>query len=120
MTNIKNFEDLKVWQKSIALADDIYDATLGFPKEEMFGIVSQMRRSAFSVSYNLSEGSSRFSPKDQAYFYQLSYSSLNELLCQVIICSDLGLIESDTLTDIRQKISEISLLINNLRKSRLK
>jgi four helix bundle protein len=113
------FEKLLAWKKSRALAMDVYRITRKYPKDELFGLVSQMRRSSMSVSYNLSEGSSRISVRDQAHFYQMSYSSLTELLCQTILSQDLGYIDQEVYSDLRKKTEELSFLINNLRASRL-
>jgi len=71
-----------------------------------------------SISYNLAEGSSRLSAKDQANFYQISYSSLTELLCQVILSLDLEYIDEDTSNSLRAKIMELSFCINKLWHSR--
>ena len=87
-----SFEKLNVWQKSRQLSVAIYTLTKSFPDEERFGLISQMRRCAVSVSSNIAEGSGRHSSKDKARFTEISYSSLLELLNQLILSQDLELI----------------------------
>lgn len=113
------FEKLKVWEEIRILIKMIYSLTKSFPREEQFGIVNQIRRAVISVSSNLAEGSSRTSSKDQAHFYQLSYSSLMEVLSQLIVSRDLGYIIEAEYTDARKQIESVSYLINQLRKSTL-
>jgi four helix bundle protein len=110
-----SFEKLDVWQLSRKLVTDIYMVTKGFPKEEQFGITSQIRRAAISVSSNIAEGSSRTGIKDQSQFSVIAYSSLMELLCQLILSFDLNFISSAQYSDIRSKIEEISNKLNALR-----
>ena len=114
-----SFEKLEVWQDSRGLALKIYTITRSFPEYEKFGLVPQMRRAAISISSNIAEGSSRSTAKDQAHFYQIAYASLTELLNQLIISNDLGLIDSADYEESRNVIEKISRKLNNLRKSRL-
>jgi four helix bundle protein len=111
------FEKLKVWEEIRILIRMIYSLTKVYPKEEQFGIVNQIRRAVISVSSNLVEGSSRTSSKDQAHFYQLSYSSLMEVLSQVIVSKDLSYISESEYIETRTKIQSVSYLLNQLRKS---
>jgi len=114
------FEKLDVWQLAKQLVVKIYSLTKGFPSDEKFGMVNQMRRAAVSVSSNIAEGSSRNSQKDQANFYGMAYSSLMELLNQLIISNELSWISSEELSIIRKDIEVVSFKINALRKSILK
>jgi len=77
-----SFEKLVVWQKSKDLSIHIYRITSSFPKEEKFGLISQLRRCAVSIASNLAEGSGRNSSKDKARFSEIAYGSLLELLNQ--------------------------------------
>ena len=113
------FEKLRVWQDSRAFVTRIYLLTKEFPKEERYGIVNQIRRAAISISSNIAEGSSRKSSKDQSHFYQIAYSSLMEVLNQVIICLDLTYISEDNYNSLRSDIESLSYQINQLRKSAL-
>jgi four helix bundle protein len=73
-----SFEKLAVWQKAIEYADFVYKVTKDFPADERFGLTSQLRRSAVSVSANIAEGSSRYSRADMARFIEIAYGSLLE------------------------------------------
>jgi four helix bundle protein len=114
-----SFEDLTVWKDSKELTKVIYSITSSFPDNEKFGLVSQMRRASISVSSNIAEGSSRVSPKDQAHFYHLSYSSLMEVFSQFLVSKELGLIADMKENNIRDKVSKISYKLNSLRTSAL-
>jgi len=116
---IYSFEKLKVWQKSRSLVSEIYKITDKFPKDEKYSLTDQIRRSAISVPANLAEGSARLSKKDKAHFTQISYSSLMELLSHFCIALDLNFITEEIFNEIRDKISEISNLLNSLRKRQL-
>ena len=123
MNNIEyqfTFEKLKVWQNSRELIVFIYKITNSFPKTERFCLVDQIRRAIISVASNLAEGSSRASPRDQAHFTNLAYSSLMEVLNQLYIANDLNYISSEIFSESKNKISEISNHLNALRKSQLK
>jgi|SRR5690554_4132254 len=113
------FEKLIVWQDARAFVTRIYLTTKRFPIEERYGLVDQLRRAAISISSNIAEGSSRTSAKDQAHFYQLSFSSLMEVLSQILICSDLDYITEADYTSLRSDIERLSYQINQLRKSAL-
>lgn len=86
---IYSFEKLIVWQKARTLALFVYKITKVFPKDELFGMTSQMRRCSISISSNIAEGSGRQNPKDKARFTEIAYSSALELLNQLIISIDL-------------------------------
>ncbi len=79
MRDTKGFRKLIAWQKSNLLAHFIYDTTAEFPKDELFGLTSQMRRAALSVCANIAEGYSRHGLKDRKHFYQMATASLTEL-----------------------------------------
>ena len=115
-----SFEKLHVWQQARLLTKEVYITTSSFPGEEKFGLVSQMRRAVISVSSNIAEGSSRKSEKDQAHFYTTAYSSLVELLNQLILSFDLELIQKEEYDELRTSIELISNQLNNLRKSALR
>ena len=114
-----SFEKLEVWKDSKELVKKIYSITEGFPKNELYGIVSQMRRAAISVPSNLAEGSGRTNQKDQAHFFQMAYSSAIELLNQLIICYELNFIEAAVYTDTRILIEKVTVKVNALRNRRL-
>lgn len=111
---VYSFEKLEVWQLSSELVEKIYKLTAKFPREEKFGMVSQMRRSAVSVASNIAEGAGRFSSKNKIQFYNIGYSSLMELLNQVIISYHLNwLLEADYI-DLRVSLEKVSMKLNAL------
>lgn len=116
---IFSFEKLIAWQKARELALEIYKITKLFPKDELFGITSQMRRCSVSVASNLAEGSGRNSMKDKARFTEIAYESALELLNQLILSFDFEYIEEQKYIEIREKITEVTVLINGLYKSQL-
>ena len=80
-----NFEKLETWQKAIAFADLVYEATRNFPADERFGLTNQMRRAAISVSSNIAEGSARNSKNDYARFLKVATGSLLEVVSQSFV-----------------------------------
>lgn len=93
----RTFEDLEVWQKSRQLTLYIYRLTKGFPAEERYGLISQMRRASISVSSNIAEGFARLHVKDKERFYVTASASLSELLSQLIVSKDLNYITHEEL-----------------------
>lgn len=116
---IYSFEKLNFWTQLRDLVKTIYTITRLYPEDEKYGLISQMRRAAISVSSNIAEGTSRISHKDQAHFSQIAYSSLMELLSQLILLFDLHYIDEKKYTEIRINIEKVSKQINALRKSQL-
>ena len=114
-----SFEKLLVWQKSRVLAGEIYKITSKFPKEEIFGMTSQMKRCSISISSNLAEGSGRSSMKDKARFTEIAFGSGVELLNQLIIALDLNFITENEYSEIRTKIQEVTYLLDALHKAQL-
>lgn len=84
-----SFEKLECWQSARQLAVWIFKNTIGYPAEEKYGMVSQMRRASVSIASNIAEGTSRISKKEQSHFSTISYSSSIELLNDLIISHDL-------------------------------
>ncbi len=120
MYYIYAFEKLQVWHDARHLVQVVYKITEQLPSSEKYGLSSQMRRASISVLSNIAEGSARTSPKDQAHFFQISYSSLIELLNQTIICRDLSFITEVDPIKLRIEIEKISNKLNALRKCCLK
>lgn len=112
-----NFEKLQAWQKSRELSKEIYGITRAFPQTEQFGLVSQMRRAAVSVSSNLAEGMSRSTAREQIRFVEIAYGSLMEVFCQVVLAGDAGLLSAAEVEELRAKIGEIAAMLSGLRKS---
>ncbi len=87
---MKDFRDLQVWQKGYQLALQIYRATGDFPKHELYGLVSQIRRASVSIPANLAEGCCRNGDREFARFVQIAVASASELECLLLLASDLG------------------------------
>jgi four helix bundle protein len=117
---IYSFEKLIVWQKSRKLAVIINKITRDFPKDEIFGMISQMRRCSISIASNIAEGSGRHSAKDKARFSEIAYSSALELINQLIISWDLEYVSEENYLTIRNEIEEITFMLDSLYKSQLK
>jgi len=107
---IKSFTDLSTWQESHKFVLEIYKTVKGFPEIENFGLSSQMRRAAVSVTSNIAEGFSRKTPKDKTHFYRMSQGSVTELQSQLLIARDLGYVGRDCF----DSISEISITCHKL------
>src|SRR6187401_1440650 len=86
---VRNYRELKVWQHSIELSASIYQLTSGFPKEELYGLTSQMRRAAVSIPSNIAEGHSRESTKEYLHHLSFALGSLAELETQLVIAERL-------------------------------
>ncbi len=114
-----SFEKLEVWQNARKLIVFIYELTNGFPENEKYGLVSQIRRASVSIAANIAEGSARTSSKDQAHFTQIAYSSMLEVLNHFFIALDLKYINNEEFKSIREVIETISNQLNALRKSQL-
>lgn len=114
---IYSFEKLEAWKRARVIASKIYTVTNKFPPEEKYGLVQQIRRATLSVSSNLSEGSGRKSPKDQGHFYTMAYSSLLEVLNQLIFALDQNWINTEDYEELRSDISKLTFMINSLRNS---
>ena len=115
--SFKTFEGLLVWQKSHSLVLDVYNLSKTFPKEEMYGLTSQIRRSSASVPTNIVEGYRRKSNKDFSNFLNIAETSLEETKYQLILCKDLGYIETNKFKELREKCNEVGKMIYGLKNS---
>jgi four helix bundle protein len=89
----KRYNDLNVWLEARKLSKDIYSVTAEFPKEEQFGLINQMRRSAISIPSNIAEGCGRNYPKDSIQFFYIARGSIYELETQLYLSFDLEYLE---------------------------
>lgn len=96
-TKIRNFTDLEAWKAAQALAVHVYSLTKKYPKDEIFGIVNQMRRAAVSVPSNIAEGFSRGSAKEKAQFYAIAKGSATELHAQLLLSKEINYISGSDL-----------------------
>ncbi len=114
---LKNYKELKVWQKAYKLCLEIYRITSKFPKEERYGLTSQIRRSVVSVPSNIAEGYGRKTTLDYIRMLYISYGSVCELETQILLAGDLNLIEKGELDTTKKDISEIERMLKALIKS---
>src|SRR5690606_17412969 len=114
-----SFEKLNVWKESIVLIKEIYKITSEFPDNEKFGLVSQLRRGAISISSNLAEGTSRNTNKDKSHFTTVSFSSLMEVLNQLIISKELEFLSEEKYIEVRKQIEKVANMLNALKKAQL-
>ena len=113
----RQFRDLLVWQRSMRLAEMVYTATTPFPREELFGLASQMRRAAVSVPSNIAEGQGRNSEKSFAHFLNQAQGSLYELETQTELARNLSMIAEHQAGELLAEASEIGRMLNGLRSS---
>lgn len=111
------FKNLEVWKKSVSLAKSIYQITKDFPKEELFGITSQLRRAVISVSTNIAEWNQRSSNKEYAHFLNIAKSSLVEVESLLEVSVVLELLNSENIRCILQEIHSIKNMIYGIEKS---
>lgn len=107
---IKNFTDLNAWKFAHKLVLDIYQITKIFPKDEVFGLTSQIRRCAVSITSNIAEGFSRRSFKDKIQFYSIAQGSLTELQNQILIAKDVDYLDKNKF----QILADQSILVHKL------
>ena len=108
------FQKLKVWQKGMELAQRVYEASNKLPKEELYGLISQLRRSAVSVPSNLAEGSQRTSDKDFANFVLIAKGSLAELETQILLSEQLHYLSKSQAAPLINLIQELQKMLRAL------
>ncbi len=108
------FEKMVAWQIARRTTKNLYVATKNFPKEELFGVTSQLRRACISISCNLAEGSARLTTKDQNRFYSIAYSSAVEVINLLIVSNDLEYLNDDNYNALRSEFQKITFQINKL------
>ncbi len=114
---MNNYKELKVWQKAIEIATEIYKITRTFPKEEQYGIVNQLRRAASSIACNIADGAGRNSEKEFNHFLGISIGSSFETETQLIISRNIDYISEEQLNSISDKLSENQKMIRGLQKT---
>lgn len=111
---IRSFEDLEVWQIAKELVVKVYELTAVFPKDEIFGITSQIKRASLSIPANIAEGFGRFHYLDKAKFYLNARGSLFELKSHLLIAIELKLLDETITKQLIQDIDRLGVKINNL------
>ena len=114
---MKSFTDLTTWQEGHRLVLAVYGATKSFPKEEQFGLTSQIRRAAVSITSNIAEGFSRSTLADKSHFYIMAYGSLTELQNQLLIARDVNYITAEVFAKIADRSVATQKLISGLIRS---
>ena len=118
---MQDFRDLKVWQRSHQLTLAVYQATQSFPKEELYGLTSQMRRACSSIPANLAEGCGKYGPADLARYAQISMGSATELEYHLILARDLHYLSEDLYSSLSTDLIEIRrMLFGFIRQLRVK
>lgn len=110
----RHFRDLLVWQKSMQLAQKVYQNTADFPKQEMFGITSQMRRAAISVPSNIAEGHGRLTDANMRVFLGHARGSLFELETQIELARRLDYLQTESERDLLESCQEVGKMLNGL------
>lgn len=118
---MKDFKQLLVWEKSHLLAKDMYRTTALFPKEELFGLTSQLRRASVSIPTNIAEGCGRGSDTDFKRFIQISFGSASEVEYLILLSYELGFVKeheylllSEQITTIKKCLRVLLINLNNL------
>jgi four helix bundle protein len=114
---LQDYRGLEVWQRAMTLPEECYRATKGFPKEELFGLTSQIRRAAVSIPANIAEGHGRYYTKEFLKHLSISRGSLKELETHLILSERIGLLKAAPLDSLLCLTDEISRMISGLRKA---
>jgi len=111
------YRDLRVWQESVEMAINVYGLTRAFPKEELYGLTSQIRRSAISVGSNIAEGQGRLSKKDFRHFLSQARGSLFEMETQLVIAARLGHVPEPSLKAMLKQSGAVNAMLTGLMQS---
>lgn len=111
---MRDFRTLKVWENAHYLTLEIYKATATFPRNELYGLTSQMRRSSVSIPANIAEGCGRGSNSDLARFLQIAFGSASELEYHLLLAHDLGFIDDITHGQLTTQVTEIKRMLSSL------
>ncbi len=112
-----NFTDLKVWQLGHQVVLAVYAETKSFPRDELFGLISQLRRAVVSITSNIAEGFSRSTARDKIHFYTIVLGSITEVQNQLLISKDLYYLKSEAFNKISNQLVEIHKMVHGLIKS---
>ena len=116
-TPLKSHKDLDVWRAAIDMARDIYELTKAYPKEEQYGIISQMRRSAVSIASNIAEGAARQGTKEFVQFLYVAVGSANELDTQLEISKVAKLVDAVRLDAFQTQVTRVTMMLRGLIRS---
>lgn len=107
-------ESLQVWQKGMVLVKEVYTATRGFPKDELYGLTGQMRRAAVSIPVNIAEGKGRYHRKEYVQFLYLARGSVYEEMTLLRLAQELGYLDGTNATTLLNLCREITAMLNGL------
>jgi len=110
---VKSYKDLVMWQKAMDLVVSVYRMTASFPKEEQYGLISQMRRCAVSIPSNIAEGRGRGSRKEFLRFVYIAYASGSELETQIEIAKRLKFVDDDGVNPLLGSLTEVMKMLNS-------
>lgn len=110
---MRDYKKLKVWQDSYSFGIAIYKATKQFPKEETYGLTSQLRRAAISIASNIAEGSRRSTDKDFRSFLYIAYGSSAEIEVQLLFSKELGYISEESCNELLIKLNILMRMLNS-------
>ena len=110
---MRDFKELKVWEKAHYLTLHIYKVTKKFPSDERFGLTVQLRRAAASVPTNIAEGCGRDSERELARFMSIAGGSASEVEYQLLLAYDLNYIQDETYRELNQQVNEVKRMLNN-------
>jgi four helix bundle protein len=111
---LKDFKELKVWHKAYALALAVYEASRAFPREEMYGLTSQLRRSAISIGANIAEGCGRRSDGELVRFLQIARGSASEVEHHLLLARDLKFLPVSAHDDLEKRLQEVQRMLTSL------
>jgi four helix bundle protein len=111
---VKNYQELIVWQKAMDLVVEVYTISKAFPREEVYGLTSQLRRAAVSVPSNIAEGQGRRTTADFLHYLSISYGSLREVETQTLIAKRLGYLNDRRCQEVLNLAAEVGRLLNGL------
>mgnify|MGYP003973589521 CR=1 FL=1 len=113
----KSFKEMPIWKLSMELAVEIFEITESFPKKEDYGVTSQIRRSALSISANIAEGFGRFHNNDKINFYYYARGSATETQSHLVYCKRVKYLNSDVVENLDKKLEDINKSLNKIIKT---
>jgi four helix bundle protein len=114
---MRNFMDLRVWQEGHVLSLDAYRLTRRFPREELYGLTSQVRRSCVSIEANLAEGCGRRTDPELARFVQIAMGSASELACHLLLARDLSFLPASDYQELHARLTRVRRMLTSLLQS---
>lgn len=110
---MRNYQDLQVWTKAHSLTLDLYRMSRSFPREEIYGLTSQIRRAAAPIGANLAEGCGRRASGDLARFVRIALGSASELDYHLLLCRDLGFLKIEDFVRSKERLTEVRKMLTS-------